>query len=60
MKVEGAGPEEDAITDILPQANFLPELRKGLSNQRLQLTPNKGLPLWCKVQAIIEKLCLPV
>ena len=57
---EGAGPEEHTITEFLLQANFSPELRKGLFDQWLQLTPNKGLPLWCKVQAIIEKLCLPI
>lgn len=44
----------------LRQGHFSPELWKGFFNQGLQLTPNKRLPLWCKVQAIIKKLCLPV
>ena len=60
MRPLGASLEEDIYTCVLQQANFSPELRKGLFYQRLQLTPNKGLPLWGKVQAILEKLCLPV
>ena len=52
--------KEDTSTRFPVASKFLPELRKGLLNQGLQLTPNKGLPLWCKVQAIIEQLCLPV
>ena len=59
-KAEGAGLEENTSTSSLRQGHFSPELWKGFYNQGLQLTPNKRLPLWCKVQAIIKKLCLPV